>query len=76
MYQSRNDSKVYWFPQGAYHDANEPELQEGWYFYDEVDDLGGGPYSTERMAIDGLTRYCEALALHVSEANNSVTVTK
>lgn len=39
----------------------EENKPEGWYFWDELGLLGGGPYKTEEEAIEALNKYAEWL---------------
>lgn len=36
-------------------------MEGGWYFTDETENFGGGPYSTEKEAIEELNKYAEWL---------------
>lgn len=42
-------------------------LEGGWYFTDETEDFGGGPYSTEKEATDELNKYAEWLYRGINE---------
>jgi predicted RNA-binding Zn-ribbon protein involved in translation (DUF1610 family) len=59
--QSQYCRNVWWYPQGYLHD--EEPLEEGWYFYDEAQLLGGGPYKNEITAISAINEYAARLSL-------------
>lgn len=59
MIQSRHNKYVWYVFPGA---SNEGKSMEGgWYFTDETENFGGGPYSTEKEAIEELNKYAEWL---------------
>jgi hypothetical protein len=60
--QSKKCNHVYWFP-ADYKVGNE-YLQDGWYFFDETECIGGGPYDTEDQAIAKLNEYVAMLFLN------------
>lgn len=39
----------------------EKTIEGGWYFWDEADLLGGGPYPTEKEALIKLNEYADQL---------------
>lgn len=41
--------------------TEETEYAAGWYYADETDSFGGGPYKTEDAAKAALKEYCEWL---------------
>ena len=59
MINSRNFEHVVWVPQGTSYESD--SLNEGWYFWDEIGNLGGGPYKTEKEAVDKLNEYAASL---------------
>lgn len=58
-------------------------MEGGWYFVDEAEDFGGGPYLTEKEAIEQLNQYVtwlhkglfpnESIRTSDQDAGNSVT---
>ena len=36
-------------------------MEGGWYFTDETENFGGGPYLTEKEAIEELNKYAKRL---------------
>lgn len=40
---------------------DEEEYPDGWYFSDETERFGGGPYKTEELAMQKCKEYCEWL---------------
>ena len=64
MIESRNFKNVFWAPQGTYIEPyfkSNNTLDEGWYFWDVVGLLGGGPYPTEKEAAAKLDLYAAEL---------------
>ena len=57
MITSNNSRHVFWLPPGAL--MHGEDMLGGWYFWDESEQLGGGPYGTERQALDALGSYAE-----------------
>lgn len=55
MIQSTHSKHVYYVPPGTLYEGK--SLEGGWYFTDETENFGGGPYSTEKEAIDELNKY-------------------
>jgi hypothetical protein len=56
MIKSVYNKNVFWSPAGTQTEMDGP-LAGGWYFWDEAGLIGGGPYLSEQMAIDALSRY-------------------
>lgn len=59
MIRSNLNNNVIWFPAGTY--LHGETLLGGWYFWNESQLLGGGPYSKERDAIAALVEYEKTL---------------
>lgn len=59
MLTSSKSRHVFWCPPGML--LQDQTAVGGWYFWDEVGGLGGGPYLTEKAAIDGLDAYVRQL---------------
>lgn len=55
MIQSRHNKHVWYVLPGSLSEGK--TLAGGWYFCDETENFGGGPYSTEKEAIDELNKY-------------------
>lgn len=65
---SSTNKHVFWCPKGTKLQANpEPSKRDGWYFWDEAGQLGGGPYDSEVEADHHLMRYVEEV-LGIGEA--------
>jgi hypothetical protein len=62
MLNSTKHDHVFWAPYGASCGVNDGETtRQGWYFWDEAGQLGGGPYETEDLAAEALSRYAMSL---------------
>ena len=49
----------YWIPERT---EDEPLITgDGFYFYDEVEQIGGGPYPTKEKALEERNKYCATL---------------
>ncbi len=59
MFKSANNEHVVWFPPGML--LHGDTLYGGWYFWDETEQLGGGPHHTELQATQALREYAEQL---------------
>jgi len=57
--KSGETSNVFWAPPGML--CQNDTLIGGWYFWDEVGQLGGGPFHTESTAIGELRKYAQSL---------------
>jgi len=58
MIQSTHSRHIYYILPGAL--VEDKTMAGGWYFIDEAETIGGGPYATEKEAIDKLNEYaCE-----------------
>ncbi len=55
MIQSKHNKHIWYVPPGSLYEKK--TLEGGWYFVDETESFGGGPYSTEKEAIDELNKY-------------------
>jgi len=66
LLKSPNNQHVFWAPQGAL--VQDQTLHQGWFFWDEVGLLGGGPYVSEAAAIKALQAY--AVQLHCNDRPN------
>lgn len=65
MIQSRTNKHVWYIFPGALSEGK--NMAGGWYFTDETENFGGGPYSTEKEAIDELNRYAAWLNQKVED---------
>jgi len=65
MIQSRHNKHVWHVPTGSLYEGK--SLAGGWYFTDETESFGGGPYSTEKEAIEELNKYAAWLNRTVEE---------
>lgn len=68
MIQSRHNRCIWYVFPGAMIEGK--SLEGGWYFTDETENFGGGPYSTEKEAIDELNRY--AAWLNTGDINEPI----
>jgi len=55
MIQSRHEKCVWYVFPGAM--MEKKSMEGGWYFTDETENFGGGPYLTEKEAIEELNKY-------------------
>ena len=65
MIQSKHNKYVYYVFPGALNEGK--SMEGGWYFIDEAEDFGGGPYLTEKVAIEELNKYATWLNRTVEE---------
>lgn len=63
---------VFWCPKGTDLDGT-PSKVDGWYFWDETGQLGGGPYPTEGEAHASLGRYSAELNGSVPESRPCIS---
>lgn len=66
MVQSRQNKHVWYVFPGSLSGRGE-SMVGGWYYVDETEDFGGGPYLTEREAIDQLNKYAAWLNQEVED---------
>jgi hypothetical protein len=67
MIQSRHEKCIWYvFPGSKYESKS---MEGGWYFTDETENFGGGPYSTEKEAIEELNKYAAWLNGEVTNGN-------
>lgn len=59
MIQSTHNRHVLYVFPGSLNEGK--SMEGGWYFTDETENFGGGPYSTEKEAIEELNKYAEWL---------------
>lgn len=59
MIQSTHNKHVWYVFPGAL--CHSKTMEGGWYYTDETENFGNGPYSTEKEAIDELNKYATAL---------------
>lgn len=64
MIQSKNNKNVWYIFPGAL--IEKKTFEGGWYFTDETENFGGGPYASEQEAIDELNKYVEWLYKGIS----------
>jgi hypothetical protein len=55
---------VWYVPPGSLYE--DKSMEGGWYFCDETENFGGGPYLTEKEAIEELNKYAAWLNGEVS----------
>ena len=60
MIQSKHNNNVWYVFPGAI--LEDKTLEGGWYFVDETQGFGGGPYLTEKVAIEELNTYARYLS--------------
>jgi hypothetical protein len=65
MIQSRHEKCVWYVFPGALYEGK--SMAGGWYFTDETESFGGGPYVTEKEAIEELNKYAVWLNRSVEE---------
>lgn len=59
MIYSKIYQHIFWIPEGT---VIEDEIRAtGWYYWDETDQLGGGPFNNEKLAHAALERYSHSL---------------
>lgn len=58
--ESQHFEHIFWCPKGTCLEDSVTE-RDGWYFWDEVGHLGGGPYDTEQEAQRQLVEYCRVV---------------
>lgn len=63
---------IFWCPKGTDLDDT-PSRADGWYFWDEVGQLGGGPYPTENEAVASFGRYCAELRGEAPESRPCIS---
>ena len=66
MIQSRHNKHVWYLPPGSLCEGK--TMEGGWYFVDETDNFGGGPYTSEKEAIEELNKYAEWLTGGIENA--------
>lgn len=59
MVPSNHNKNVYYVFPGALIEGK--TLDGGWYWIDETEAIGGGPYAEEKKAIEELHKYAEFL---------------
>lgn len=59
MIQSRHNRCIWYVLPGAMYEKK--SMEGGWYFTDETENFGGGPYLTEKEAIEELNKYAKRL---------------
>jgi len=59
MIQSKHEKCVWYVPPGFLCEGK--SMEGGWYFTDETENFGGGPYLTEKEAIEQLYKYAKWL---------------
>jgi len=59
MFDSPAYHNVFWAPAGT--TIQDRVLYAGWYWWDEVGLLGGGPFPTDQLANEDMTKYMEKL---------------
>ena len=55
MIQSKHDKHVWYVFPGEMVEGK--TMEGGWYFIDETESFGGGPYTSEKEAIESLNKY-------------------
>lgn len=61
MQRSIKDNNVFFARQGEVIYGSTAPLEQGWYFWDEAGQIGGGPHPTEDAAITALQEYVKWL---------------
>ena len=66
MIQSKHNRHIYYVFPGSLCEGK--TMEGGWYFIDETETFGGGPYTTEKEAKDELEKYAHWLHGEITNA--------